>query len=217
MSYPNYSRAERLADGAIHIVGVSAALVGVAAILRNLMPHLNFPVFVATAIYAAGLILMLTASAAYHLAAHTPARPILRRLDHAAIYLKIAGTFTPLSVLLGNAFGYLVLGIVWLLALGGATVKLMAARGRISTSFWPHVILGWSGVVLLAPLWGRLPAESLWMILAGGIVYSVALIFYCWENLRFSLALWHAFVLLATGCVFLGISDALARAVAPPH
>ncbi|MEQ9674046.1 MAG: hemolysin III family protein [Roseovarius indicus] len=216
MSYPNYTRAERWADGSVHVIGVTAALAGVATIFFMWYQHMPWSTFVATSVYAAGLILMLSASAAYHLGAYTAARPILRRLDHAAIYLKIAGTFTPLSVLLGTAFGYVILGVVWLLALVGAGAKLMAARGAMSTGWWPQVALGWIGVALIVPLWSLLPPQSLWLILTGGIIYSVAVIFYCWETLRFSNAIWHAFVLVATGCFFMGISAALAKAVQIP-
>ncbi|WP_370276002.1 PAQR family membrane homeostasis protein TrhA [Roseovarius indicus] len=216
MSYPNYTRAERWADGIVHVIGVTAALAGVATIFFMWYQHMPWSTFVATSVYAAGLILMLSASAAYHLGAYTAARPILRRLDHAAIYLKIAGTFTPLSVLLGTAFGYIILGVVWLLALVGAGATLMAARGAMSTGWWPQVALGWIGVALIIPLWTLLPPQSLWLILTGGIIYSVAVIFYCWETLRFSNAIWHAFVLVATGCFFMGISAALAKAVQIP-
>lgn len=216
MSYPSYTPAERLADAVVHVIGVSAALAGVVIVFETWSPLMGWATFVATAVYAAGLLLMLSASAAYHLAAHTPARPILRRIDHAAIYLKIAGTFTPLSVLLGTAFGYAVLALVWMLALIGAAAKLMAARGRISTGWWPQFALGWIGVALLVPLWGQMPAHSLWFILAGAATYSVAVVFYCWHNLRFANAIWHAFVLVATGCFFVGISTALARAVQTP-
>ncbi|MDM8168106.1 hemolysin III family protein [Roseovarius sp.] len=216
MSYPNYTRAERWADGIVHVTGVTAALAGVATIFWMWYQHMPWSTFVATSVYAAGLILMLSASAAYHLGAHTAARPILRRIDHAAIYLKIAGTFTPLSVLLGTAFGYIVLGLVWLLALVGAGAKLMAARGAMTTGWWPQVALGWIGVALIVPLWTLLPPQSLWLILTGGIIYSVAVIFYCWETLRYANAIWHAFVLVATGCFFMGISAALASAVQIP-
>lgn len=213
MSYPKYTRAERVADAVVHAIGVMSALAGVAVLFWMWYPQMTWSTFVSTAVYAAGLILMLSASAAYHLGAYTPLRPILRRIDHAAIYLKIAGTFTPLSMLLGTVFGYILLGIVWLLALAGAAAKLMAARGKMSTGWWPQVALGWIGVALIIPLWSLLPAQSLWLILTGGIIYTVAVIFYCWETLRFANAIWHAFVLVATGCFFIGISTALAAAL----
>ncbi|MBE0455184.1 MAG: hemolysin III family protein, partial [Roseovarius sp.] len=141
------------------------------------------------------------------------ARPMLRRLDHAAIYVKIAGTFTPLSVLLGTAFGYIVLAAVWALALMGAVSKLRRPRGQMTTGWLPYIALGWLGVGLILPLAGVLPGVSLGLIVAGGLIYSLGVVFYAWESLRFANAIWHSFVAVATACFFLGISTALATAL----
>ncbi|MEM6587153.1 MAG: hemolysin III family protein [Pseudomonadota bacterium] len=215
MSYPDYTRAERVADAVVHILGVTGAVVGVAIIFWLFSDRMEWPTFLGTAIYAIALLGMLTASAAYHMAAHTAARPILRRIDHAAIYVKIAGTFTPLAVLLNSVFGYGVLILVWSLALMGAGAKLLAARGKMTTGWIPQVALGWIGVGLLIPLFGHLPSASIWFIVVGGLTYTGAVIFYTWESLPFANAIWHAFVLLATGCLFMGISTALAAALTP--
>jgi len=213
MPYPNYTTAERITDGVVHVIGVSAALVAVTTWLWAPSWRMGGPIFLASAIYGGALILMLGASATYHLAQNTRLRPVLRRIDHAAIYVKIAATCTPFGVLLGTVFGYGLLGLVWGFALAGAAAKLMARPGRMITGFWPQMALGWAGVALIVPLWGRLPEQSLGMILAGGLVYSAAVIFYRWDNLHFATAIWHAFVLVATGCFFVGISSALAVAL----
>jgi hemolysin III len=213
MSYPDYTRAERVADAVVHVLGVISAVAGVAIIFWLFAAEMGWPTFLATAVYAAALILMLSASAAYHMGAHTSARPILRRIDHAAIYLKIAATFTPLAIILNTSFGYIVLGCIWLLALAGAATKLLAARGRMTTGWMPQVALGWIGVALMIPLWDLLPPESLWLIVTGGLIYTGAVVFYCWESLKYANAIWHAFVLVATGCLFMGISTALAAAL----
>ena len=212
MSYPAYSRAERLADGAVHVVGLCAALIGITLLFALWSWQREGTVLVAATIYCVSMLVMLGASAAYHMAAHTPARPVLRRLDHAAIYVKIAGTFTPLSVLLGTAFGYVVLALVWVLALFGAAGKLRAARGQMTTAWLPYVALGWIGVALFVPLIGLLPGQSLALMLAGGLVYTGGVVFYVREDLRFANALWHLCVAVATACFFLGISGALAAA-----
>ncbi|MEL6990502.1 MAG: hemolysin III family protein [Pseudomonadota bacterium] len=213
MSYPQYTRAERVADAVVHVLGVTSAVVGVYFIYAMFADRMEWPTFLGITVYAVALILMLSASAAYHMAAHTPARPILRRIDHAAIYLKIAATFTPLAILLNTSFGYAVLGLVWALALVGAVSKLLAARGQMTTGWVPQVALGWIGLALLIPLFTHLPLESVWYIAGGGLIYTGAVVFYCWDSLRFSNAIWHAFVLLATGCLFMGISTALAAAL----
>ncbi len=212
MSYPVYSRAERIADVAIHVLGVSAALFGVSLIFRNMSEQLSGAAYVAACVYAAALVTMLTASATYHIAAYTPARPILRRIDHAAIYFKIAGTFTPLSVVLNTTFGYVVLGFVWALALLGAITKLMAARGRMTTGWLPYVALGWIGIALFVPLATVLPIYSLSLVAMGGLLYTAGVIFYRWEGLRYANAIWHGFVLIASTCLFFAVSTALAVA-----
>ena len=216
MPYPNYTRAERIADAIVHVVGLSGALIGVTALFAAWSQQMGWSIFLASAIYAVALVLMLGASAAYHLMAHTTLRPMLRRLDHAAIYVKIAGTFTPLGVMLGTVFGYVVLGLVWCLALAGAAAKLMTRPGRMTDGWIPQVALGWIGLALIVPLWGLLPGQSLGLIIAGGLTYTVAIVFYRWDSLHFANAIWHAFVLVATGCLFTGISTALAVAVQAP-
>lgn len=212
MSYPAYTRAERIADGVIHVVGIFFAISGVYLLLILNAGKLGGPLLAALIVYAAGLVVMLGASAAYHMAAHTRARPYLRRLDHAAIYLKIAGTFTPLSVLLGTAFGYAVLGCVWVLALLGATAKLLTGKGKMTSEWGSYMALGWIGLALFVPLTAILPWFSLAMMAGGGLLYSTGVIFYRWESLRFSNAIWHGFTLIASACFFLSISSALQAA-----
>ena len=209
MSYPAYTRAERIADGVIHVLGIVAAITGVCLLFTVFALDLDGPLRAALIVYAVGLVAMLGASAAYHMAAHTPARPYLRRLDHAAIYLKIAGTFTPLSVIPGTAFGYVVLVCVWVLALSGAVVKLLKKRGRMTTGWAPYLALGWIGAALFIPLYAVLPGFSLGLMAAGGCLYTAGIIFYVREQLRFSNAIWHGFTLAASACFFLSISSAL--------
>ena len=210
MSYPAYTPAERLADGVVHIAGLVAALAGVAAVYTLWMVNLDGVTFLAVTVYSLSLLTMLGASAAYHLLAHTPLRPLLRRLDHAAIYVKIAGTFTPLGILLGSALGYAVLAGVWVCACLGALAKLRMPRGAMTTGWLPYVALGWAGVVLILPLSGVLPGTSLALIIGGGLLYTTGVIFYTWESLRFANAIWHVFVALASACFFIGINTAIA-------
>lgn len=207
--YPTYSRAERIADGTVHLTGVAMAAAAVAWLFTHDPGRLGWGLVTALAIYSGTLMTMLCASGAYHILADTVARPVLRRLDHAAIYVKIAGTFTPLAVLLGTAFGYLLLGLVWGLALIGARAKLMAQRGRMTTGYWPYLGLGWLGLALFIPLAGLLPGVSLKLILAGGLLYTAGILFYAWEKLRFANAIWHGFVVIASGCFFAGIAAAV--------
>lgn len=214
MSYPAYTRAERLADGAVHVLGVGAALIGVAGLFWLMSARMDWGLFTAVTVYSAGLLAMLCASAAYHILADTPARPVLRRLDHAAIYVKIAGTITPLCALLGTPFAYLLLALVWGLALGGVVAKLRAARGKMTTGWAPYLGLGCLGIAVIWPLSEILPTLSLWLMLGGGALYAAGIVFYAWEKLRFANAIWHVFVLAASACFFFGISTAVTAGVA---
>ena len=215
MSYPIYSRGERLADGAIHVIGITLAC---AAVIWLFLWLPGTPgghdatvntIWPAMAVYCAALVVMLGASGAYHMLAYTQWRPRLRRLDHAAIYVKIAGTFTPLAVLLGTAFGYVTLGVVWALALIGAVAKLARDPEQLRGGFWPYVFLGWLGLALFVPLTPVLPWVSVGLILAGGLLYTAGIAFFAWEQLRYSNAIWHGFVLLASACLFAGIVAAV--------
>jgi hemolysin III len=212
MSYPNYSRTERIADGIVHVLGIAAAVTGVAVLFGMAAETVVGATWTATMIYSAALILMLAASGSYHILADTAARPILRRIDHAAIYLKIAGTVTPLGVLLGTGFAYVILTLVWALALMGAATKLMAKRGKMTTGWLPYFALGWAGLLLFIPLMSILSLLSLALMLVGGLLYSAGIIFYRWESLRYANAIWHIFVLLASGAFFAGITTAITQA-----
>ncbi len=212
MSYPAYSRAERIADGIVHVVGFGAAITGVAVLFGVTAHQMGWATLTATSIYAGALLLMLGASGCYHILADTSARPILRRIDHAAIYLKIAGTITPLSVLLGTGFAYLILALVWVLALIGASTKLTARRGKMTTGWLPYFLLGWASIFLFVPLAGVLSALSLALMVTSGLLYSFGIVFYRWEDLRYANAIWHIFVLLASASFFVGISTALTQA-----
>jgi hemolysin III len=208
--YPIYTRAERIADGIVHALGISGSLVGSALLLGMMASQLGAGTLAALIIYSAALVLMLTASGLYHFGAYTRFRPILRRIDHAAIYVKIAGTFTPLAVLLGTGFGYTILAGVWAVALLGAGRKLVAKRGRMPTGWMPYVALGWIGVMLLFPLTAIAPTPALVLIATGGLTYTAGVLFFRWESLPYANAIWHAFVLVASGCFFAAIATSLA-------
>ncbi|WP_281967558.1 PAQR family membrane homeostasis protein TrhA [Roseovarius nanhaiticus] len=208
MSYPAYSRGERLADAIVHCLGIALGIAAVAWLFLQMPGTADAGIWAALAVYSAALVIMLSASGAYHMLAHTVLRPALRRLDHAAIYVKIAGTFTPLAALLGTAFGYVTLSVVWALALAGAAAKLATGPGRMHTGFLPYLVLGWLGLTLFVPLIWILPWLSLGFLLAGGLLYTAGLAFYTWEKLRYSNAIWHVFVLMASACFFGGIVSA---------
>ena len=158
----------------------------------------------ALAIYGGALIATFVASAVYHLAPWHALRPALRRIDHAAIYLKIAGTYTPLVVMVGTTFAYLILAIVWGLAAIGITLKLFfwQTPGRFGPLL--YLIMGWLSVFLIWSVWSVLPGLALVLIAVGGLTYTVGVVFYKSEK-PFTTAVWHGFVVVASACFWAAI------------
>ena len=160
---------------------------------------------VAMTLYAATLITTFVASAFYHMTPWENIRPTLRRFDHAAIYLKIAGTYTPLVVMIGSAFAYVILGIVWGLAILGMILKLFFWRtpGRFGPAL--YLLMGWLSPLLIWSLWPIMPGLVMGLMAAGGLLYTTGVIFYKAEEMKFSNAIWHGFVVVASACFFAAI------------
>ena len=204
--YPAYARSERIADGAMHAVGVIGAISG-AVVLIVWAAGMSTPGQIAAiSVYGATLIATFVASAMYHMTPWESIRPVLRRFDHAAIYLKIAGTYTPLVVMIGSVFAYVVLGIVWGLAVIGMVLKLFfwRAPGRFGPAL--YLIMGWLSVALIWSLWPIVPGSTMALIAVGGLLYTTGVIFYAAEQMKFSNAIWHGFVVAASACFFTAIA-----------
>jgi hemolysin III len=203
--YPTYAKSERIADGIMHALGVAGAITGAICLIVWNAGLVSSAQMAALAIYGAALIATFSASAFYHMTPWPDARPLLRRFDHAAIYLKIAGTYTPLVVMVGSAFAYILLGIVWTLALIGMALKLFfwRAPGRFGPSL--YLIMGWMSISLIWALWPILPATAITLIATGGLLYTTGVIFYA-AKIKFSTAIWHGFVLVASACFFVAIT-----------
>ncbi|MEM9277108.1 MAG: hemolysin III family protein [Pseudomonadota bacterium] len=206
-SYPAYARSERIADGVIHFMGVSFSTIAATFLLTYASYRLGYGQITALAIYCLTVVTAFTASAFYHMTPWEHFRPILRRIDHATIYLKIAGTYTPLVVMIGSLSSYLVLALVWVLAAYGTIRKLffghLPSRGS-GTLF--YLVLGWISVFIIYPLAFTVPENAIWLIISGGLIYSFGVIFYKWESLKYSNAIWHGFVFVASGCFFAAIT-----------
>lgn len=206
MAYPNYTRAERIADGIIHVVGITASVTAVAILLVVAIPTLDAFSTTALAIYGATVVTLFSVSAAYHMVTHQGLKPVLRRCDQAAIFFKIAGTYTPLVVLIGGAFSYAVLGFVWAMAILGAIGKFAFDHKLEGITVAIFLVLGWASLTLAWPIFATLPLVVSILILAGGLLYSIGVIFHTWNGLRYQNAIWHAFVLAASACHFTAVT-----------
>jgi hemolysin III len=207
MEHRTPSLEELSADAVIHITCVAMGTVAASVMMAAAIALLAPPISISLGIYAAGMLTMFGCSAANNMNRRPARANVLRRLDHAAIFLKIAGTYTPFGVILGGAAGYLLLGVVW-------SVALVAAAGKLFTTSWRgldialYLALGWVGLLAYRPLSQVLPTSTLTLLAVGGVLYSVGVIFHLWRELRFQNAIWHAFVLVATGCHFGAVATA---------
>lgn len=195
-----HSRAELIADGVVHAVGILLAIAAGSVLLSVSAFHTAAGEYVATVVFVVALLTVLSVSLAYNLWPISPAKWVLRRFDHAGIYLLIAATYTPfLAQLEDRSTAAWMTVIVWCAAVVGMTIKLFfpGRLDRLAVVF--YLAMGWSGVVIVRPLVATLPPATLWLLFGGGIVYSCGVIFYVWQRLRFQSALWHGFVITGAG------------------
>lgn len=202
----NYDRLELLVDGIVHSFGVIGGVIAAAALIVLAAIMTTPSQIVAVSIYVAGLLAMLSLSAVYNLWPVSPRKWLLRRLDHSAIYVLIAATYTPFIIQMPASVTsvFLLVG-VWVVAVVGIVLKV-AWPGRFDRlSIALYLAMGWSGAMVYNTLVDTLPASVLWLIAAGGILYSVGVIFHVWERLRFQNAIWHSFVLLGASCHYTAV------------
>ena len=205
-AHPRYSRAERIADAALHVIGVIAALIAVPVMVTlAAVWYGDASTIGAALIYGVSLIAMLTCSACYHMARHGRAKQILRRLDHAAIYVKIAGSYTPLAVLLAGDAAPSILAGIWGAALVGVAFKMVSARRWEGLTLTLYLAMGWAVVVIGGPILNGVSNATFMLIAAGGGLYTIGVVFLYWERLRFHNAIWHAFVLIASFLIYAAI------------
>jgi hemolysin III len=196
----NYDRAEIIADGVVHAIGVCLGLIGAVTIVVFAVKLERIEV-VPVLVYVIGLVTMLAFSAAYNMWPVSPTKWILRRFDHSAIYLLIAGTYTPFLAQMTNTVLSAILGVgVWVSAIIGMILKL-ALPGRFDRlAIVLCLLLGWSGLFAFDSIASTLPSTTIWLLAIGGILYSLGTLFHIWQHLRFQNAIWHGFVLLGASC-----------------
>jgi hemolysin III len=204
----NYDRAEIIADGIVHAVGVCLGLIAASALIVLTVVYASTLDIVAVSIYVAGLLAMLVLSATYNLWPVSRAKWVLRRFDHAAIYLLIAATYTPMIMQVKDSFFAIALLIgVWCVAIVGIVLKL-ARPGRYDRlAVGLYLAMGWSGMMLYDAVVQALPTLALASLVAGGVLYSLGVIFHAWRRLRFQNAIWHCFVLLGAACHYTAVLD----------
>ena len=202
-----YSQGELVADGIVHGVAIVAGIIAFPVLLARIVTAGAASDAVAVGIYAAGFFLMFGFSCAYNMTPPSPLKWLLRRFDHSAIYVMIAGTYTALLWRLEDrTWAWGLIAAVWIGALGGSVIKL-GWPGRLDRlSIALYLLLGWAAIVAIGPLVTSLPAATMILVAIGGLLYSVGIVFYKWERLKYQNAIWHGFVAVAAACHWAGIA-----------
>lgn len=210
----DYDRVEIIADGVIHAIGFCLSLIGGIIIIVLVASESTKPAAIlAVSIYAVALFAMLGISAAYNMWPVSDTKWILRRFDHSAIYLLIAGTYTPfIAQLSDRSVAGGLLTVVWLTAGVGVALKLMLPGRFDRVAIVLYLLLGWCGVAVYGSFFAVLPNLIFWLLAIGGALYSLGVIFHILSNLRFQNAIWHACVLLAAICHFAAVLEYVALA-----
>jgi hemolysin III len=212
----SYSRTEEIAHALTAALGVAAMLLGIPWLVMKAAENGGVWRVIGAVAFGCGGLMMFATSTLYHAARLPERKAWLRRLDHSAIYLLIAGTYTPFTIgVIRGSLGWSLFGIVWGLALLGVVAKLSGGMLRIPVlSTLLYVMIGWIGVVAFKQLWHNLtPTQFGWMV-AGGLCYTGGVPFYLWKRRPYAHVVWHVFVLAGVACHFVAILSLLSAPAA---
>lgn len=202
-----HSSSEELANVISHGIGLIAALIGAPILLLAARDTGSSGFFVGTIVFIAATLVLYLASTLYHVWPETRTKYALQLFDHCAIFLLIAGTYTPLALgPLRGMWGTTMLGLVWAGAIFGVIVKAMRGTSRhrkLAMSL--YLGMGWSALIIIRPVILRVPPTALFWLVAGGVAYTAGVLFFVNERLRYGHFVWHLFVLTGTGCHFLAL------------
>lgn len=192
-----YSLAEEIANSISHGIGCIFGVVGLVLLLTQAVEmRADITAITSYSLYGGSMILLFLASTLYHAIPHQKAKPWLKKFDHCAIYLLIAGTYTPfLLVGLKSPLAQGLMVVIWSLALAGIIFKLTIAHRFKILSLVTYLCMGWLSLVVIYQLATKLAAGGVWLLAAGGIVYSLGVIFYVSRRIPYNHAIWHGFVL----------------------
>jgi len=202
LGLPKYKVNEEIAQSIIHGIGIVLAIAALAILTSYASVFGTARHIVSCSIYGATLIILYSASTLYHGVQYRPAKKMLRLLDHAAIFFLIAGTYTPfLLVSMSGALGLSLFGVIWGLAVLGIALQLFLLQREYNTLVVvSYIVMGWLIVPVIKPLIASIPPIGLTYLIAGGLAYTLGIVFYAWQRLPYNHAIWHGFVL--AGSIF---------------
>lgn len=201
-----HTRGEEIANSVSHGAGMLAALIGAPVLIANAIGHGGASAVVGAVVFAVTMLLLYTASTIYHALPNGRAKEVLRVVDHAAIFLLIAGTYTPFTLgVLRGPMGWTLFGVIWAMAIGGVILKVMRGTRYPVVSTGLYVGMGWMMIAVIRPLAERMPLAGVWLLIGGGLFYTSGLVFYAAREMRFRHLVWHVFVLAGTTCHFFAV------------
>lgn len=197
---------EELACCISHAVGLVASLAALPVLILGAVERDDPWQVVGGAIFGAMLVLLYAASTVYHALPPSEHKTFWRMIDHSAIYLLIAGTYTPFTLgALRGPWGWALLAAIWILALGGIAFKSMLGFRFPKTSAAFYLVMGWLVVIAVEPLTTHVQPSGVYWLLAGGVSYSMGVVFFAWHRLRYAHLVWHLFVLGGSVCHFMAV------------
>lgn len=201
----NLHNSEELANSITHGIGFLLSGIGLVILLVQSTGQQSMWLTVSSLIYGTSMLVLYGASTLYH-SIHIPKlKSFLQRVDHAAIYLLIAGTYTPFTLVLLREvdwWGWSLFIVIWVLAIAGMIIKIFFMGRLKRASLVSYVVMGWLAIIAIKPLYASLSLSGMYWLMAGGALYSLGVIFYKWEKLPYSHAIWHLFVMGGSICHF---------------
>lgn len=203
---PVLSVGEEIANSISHGLGLILALIALPILVLSALEIGSTHFTVGVSVFGATMVLLYLASTLYHAVTHHEAKRFFRLFDHSAIFLLIAGSYTPFTLgVLRGAWGWTLLAIVWFLALAGIVIKAFPRTRHSWVCMVLYLVMGWLAIVAIKPIWELVPVPGILLIVAGGVAYTGGLAFFAARNLRYSHFIWHLFVLAGTTCHFFAV------------
>lgn len=197
---------EEIANTISHGLGLVLALVAVPVLVLSAMRAGDMRFLFGVSVFGATMVLLYLASTLYHSTTHEAAKGLFRLFDHTAIFLLIAGTYTPFALgVLRGPWGWSMLAAVWMLAIVGITLKIIARTRHSRISIVLYVLMGWLAVVATKPILELIPVPGILLIVAGGIAYTGGLAFFAAHRIRYNHFIWHLFVIAGTICHYFAV------------
>jgi len=201
------TKGEEIANSISHGIGLVIALLGAPFMILHAIQHDSAKFLVGTCIFSATMIFLYLASTLYHALPKGKAKRVFQSIEHSAIFLLIAGTYTPFTLgVLNGAWGWTIFGLVWGLAVIGVTLKIIyqASHPMLFTSL--YLLMGWVIVIAVNPMLALVPTEGLLWLLAGGLSYTAGVVFFAADaQLKYGHFIWHLFVIAGTGCHYFAV------------